>query len=165
MTDTLSRPLPLDSIGPGGLDLTVEASPSHCAALAARMQIPAVLALCCRFRLTAGPGATVHARGELNARGVQICVVTLDPFELAIKESFAVRFVPEGEESDDLDPEAEEDEIPYQGNTLDLGETAAEQLALALDPYPRRPGASLPATDADSAPAAFAALAALQRRH
>jgi len=165
MTDTFSRPLPLDSVGPGGLDLTIEASPSHCDALAARMQIPAVLALSCRFRLTAGPGATVHARGQLSARVVQTCVVSLDPFESAIEEAFAVRFVPEGEESDDLDPEAEEDEIPYQGATLDLGETAAEQLALALDPYPRRPGASLPATGEDTSPPAFAALAALQRRH
>jgi uncharacterized metal-binding protein YceD (DUF177 family) len=165
MTDTFSRPLPLDSVGPGGLDLTIEASPSHCDALAARMQIPAVLALSCRFRLSAGPGETVHARGHLRARVLQTCVVSLDPFESAIEEAFAVRFVPEGEESDDLDPEAEEDEIPYQGATLDLGETAAEQLALALDPYPRRPGASLPATAADTSPPAFAALAALQRRH
>ena len=48
---------------------------------------------------------------------VQTCVVSLEEFEAAIAEDFAVHFVPEGEESDDLDPEAEEDEIPYAGDT------------------------------------------------
>jgi hypothetical protein len=57
----------------------------------------------------------------------------------------------------------------------DLGEAVAEQLALALDPYPRAPGAELPAEAAEAGseegeatapgPAApFAALAGLRRR-
>ncbi len=33
---------------------------------------------------------------------------------------------------------------PFVDGTLDLGEAAAEQLALALDPYPRAPDAVLP---------------------
>ena len=67
-----------------------------------------------------------------------------------------------GEERDD-DPESI-DEIPYEGSTIDLGEAAAEQLALALDPYPHKPGATLP--DSDEAPRnpAFAALAGRGRR-
>ena len=45
---------------------------------------------------------------------------------------------------------------------LDLGEAAAEQLALSLDPYPRAPGAELPevATEAEANP-----FAALRRMH
>jgi uncharacterized metal-binding protein YceD (DUF177 family) len=32
---------------------------------------------------------------------------------------------------------------PLSGNMLDVGEIVAEQLSLAADPYPRRPGAKL----------------------
>ena len=49
------------------------------------------------------------------------------------------------------------DEIPYEGDRIDLGEATVEQLALGLDPFPRRPGvraAPRRSTDADSAPAA-----------
>ena len=48
-----------------------------------------------------------------------------------------MRGVPDGAESDDADPETL-DEIPYVDGTLDLGEAAAEQLALALDPFRAR---------------------------
>jgi hypothetical protein len=37
------------------------------------------------------------------------------------------------------------DEIFFGVEVIDLGAALAEQLALALDPYPRRPGAALPA--------------------
>ena len=68
------------------------------------------------------------------------------------------------QESDDADPEAL-DEIPYADGMLDLGEAAAEQLALALDPYPRAPGAALPEiADEAEAHRPFAALASLRRR-
>jgi hypothetical protein len=32
---------------------------------------------------------------------------------------------------------------PFEGDAIDIGEAVAQQLALALDPYPRAPGASL----------------------
>ena len=46
-----------------------------------------------------------------------------------------------------------------RAGTIDLGEAAAEQLALALDPYPRAPGAVLEMEEEPEA-APFAALAA-----
>ena len=53
-----------------------------------------------------------------------------------------MRFVVEEQADEDIDPESE-DEIVYDGSTIDLGEAATEQLALGLDPYPRKPGATL----------------------
>ena len=70
--------------------------------------------------------------------------------------------MPDGTEAEDDDPEAPDD-IPYGGGSIDLGEAAAEQLALALDPYPRRPGAVLAETTAAADRSPFAALARLQR--
>ena len=54
-------------------------------ALTRRMQVPAVLSLTCRFRLKrAGPDA-IEAHGDLQARVVQTCIVTLDDFEATME--------------------------------------------------------------------------------
>ncbi len=119
------------------------------AAVAARLRIPAVASLAVDWTLRAVPGGAVAADGVLAAAVVQVCVVTLEPFEAAVGERFHVRFVPEDEargegklddDGFDDDPDAP-DTIPYDGRAIDLGEAAVEQLALALDPFPRKPGA------------------------
>jgi uncharacterized metal-binding protein YceD (DUF177 family) len=151
------RPLSLDRIGPHGLDLTVEATPAECSALAVRMNLPAVLAVSCAFHLIREGRDIVLARGVLRARITQTCVISLEDFDADVEEIFQVRFVPSGEESDDIDPESD-DEIPFEGNLIDLGEAAAEQLGLALDPYPRMPGVEMPAAEDEPEPHPFAAL-------
>jgi uncharacterized metal-binding protein YceD (DUF177 family) len=162
MTPELHRPVSLDRIGSLGLDYTVEATPAECSALADRMKLPEVHALSCAFHLIREGRDKVLARGHLRARVTQNCVVSLEDFEAALEETFQVRFVPAGEETEDVDPEAD-DEIPFEGNLIDLGEAAAEQLGLALDPYPRMPGAELPAAEVDVDPHPFAGLAGLRR--
>ena len=138
MTPELSRPVPA---GHPPATVTVTATAAECAALAERLHIPEVGSLSCRFTLRAR-GRTVDAEGELEAEVVQSCVVSLEPVAQTVRERFALRFVPEGEEREDDEPESP-DEIPYSGDAIDLGEAAAEQLALALDPYPRHPDAVL----------------------
>ena len=144
--------------------MTVEASAAECAALALRMNLPAVLALTCEFHLERETAGTLLAYGHLVARVVQTCVVSLEDFTATVEERFAVRCVPDGAESDDADPEAL-DEIPYADGTLDLGEAAAEQLALALDPYPARAGRGAARYSGRTQGLPFNALASLRRRH
>jgi len=156
-TPELHRPLAAERVGPDGLDVTVHASETECAALAKRMQLPAVHALECSFRLTRDAADSIAVAGYLHAQVVQTCVVTAEDFETTVEEPFALRFVPAGQETDDPDPESV-DEIPFTNGLLDLGEAAAEQLGLALDPYPRMPGAELPAAAAGEQPHPFAAL-------
>jgi uncharacterized metal-binding protein YceD (DUF177 family) len=157
MTPEFHRPLSLDRIGPHGLDLTVEATPAECGALATRMNLPAVVALSCAFHLIREGRDAVLARGVLRARITQTCVVSLEDFDAPVEEVFQVWFVPSGEETDDIDPESD-DEIPFEGNVIDLGEAAAEQLGLALDPYPRMPGMEMPDVEDEPEPHPFAAL-------
>ncbi len=57
-----------------------------------------------------------------------------------------------------------EDELPYEGGVLDLGEAAAEQLALALEPYPRAPGEEIEPREDASGQRPFAGLASLRRQ-
>jgi len=129
----------------------IEASDAECAALAKAFGIPAVPRLEGEFELTPEAGGAFGAKLRLRARVRQVCVVTLEEFETEVREEAALRFVPawavkEGVEIE-LDAETLEgpDEIFYGGEVIDLGAALAEQLALALDPYPRRPGAVLAA--------------------
>lgn len=169
----LHRPVAVAQLRPEGEEVLVEASAAECGVLAVRMRVPAVLSLRCRFALRRGAGGSVPASGHLQARVVQACVVTLEAFEAEVEEAFTVRFVPAGTERNDPDPEAE-DEIAFSGGVLELGEAAAQQLALALDPYPRKPSAALDleaegetetGVGSGAQPSGpFAGLAALKRR-
>lgn len=98
------RPVALDRITTHGLDLTLDASRTECAALAERMNLPAVHALSCAFHLIRESRDVVVARGYLRARVTQTCVISLEDFETDVGEGFQVRFVPSGEETDDIDP-------------------------------------------------------------
>ena len=152
MTPELHCLIPLEHIGAEGLDVVVEANAAERAALARRMGIPQVHSLACRFRVTRTGAGRFAAIGHLSAEVVQICVISLEDFSAAIDEHFRLRFVPAAEETDAVNPEDPVDEIGYRDGVLDLGEAAAQQLGLALDPYPRRPGATLPEHDAEPPP-------------
>jgi uncharacterized metal-binding protein YceD (DUF177 family) len=161
----LHRPVPTDRIPVGGQMVEVKASADECNAVARRMGIPGVDRLQCRFTVTRplqGKDGEIVAEGWLRARLKRECVVSLEVFGTEVEERFRVRFVPLGTASEADDPESD-DEIEYDGAAIDLGEAAVEQLALTLDPYPRKPGAALPesATDLESGP--FAGLARLVR--
>ena len=138
MTPEMSRILAVDRLPAA---LTVQATPAECTALAARLQIPGVLSLTCRFQLRR-VGNVVLADGALAAQVIQTCVVSLEPVQQAVAETFTIRFVPEGAETNDENPEAP-DELTYPDSSIDLGEATTEQLALALDPYPRQENATL----------------------
>ncbi|MGC9269929.1 MAG: DUF177 domain-containing protein, partial [Acidiphilium sp.] len=60
-----------------------------------------------------------------------------------------------------IDPDAP-DEIVADGTIIDLGVILVEQLALALDPYPRKAAAALPADQTSHHRSPFAALARLR---
>jgi uncharacterized metal-binding protein YceD (DUF177 family) len=72
----------------------------------------------------------------------------LDPVPARIDERFEVDFlqgVQPAVTDVELDAEAAEAPEPAPDGWIDLGELAAEQLGLALDPYPRKPDAAVPA--------------------
>ncbi len=152
MSPEFSRPLRLARLAPDGQTVTVRAEPAELAALARRFAVPAVLELACEFHLRPQGRGVVAAEGSLAARLERVCVATLEPFVETVAERFALRFVPEGASSEEEDFEAP-DEIPYAGAAIDLGEAAAEQLALAFDPWPRKAGPRMPGPGDPDAPA------------
>lgn len=111
--------------------------------------------------------------GRLVARAAQNCVVTLDAVAEAIDEPVLRIWSPDAARDVDVDSTTDgEDETPEPlGDAIDLGQIAVETLALALDPYPRTPDATLDDTVAtppgaepltDEAAKPFAGLAALR---
>lgn len=161
MSTELTYIIPLGKIARDGTTVTVTATPDECTALAGRMQIPAVHQLSCTFTLTPSPAdpARIQASGRLHARVTYECIVSTDDFDAGVEEAFSVIFVPETDLDEDPDPDMD-DEIPYRSDVIDLGEAAAEQLALALDPYPRIEGATVPDIDPDEDLNPFALLKA-----
>lgn len=81
---------------------------------------------------------------RLEAEVTQSCVVTLAAVPARIDEPVLRRYL-----ADFAWPEGDEVEIPEDDSAeplperIDLAEVALEQLALALPPYPRAPGAEL----------------------
>jgi uncharacterized metal-binding protein YceD (DUF177 family) len=168
MSPEFSRP---HRLGTEPKALLLRASAAECRALALRFGILGIDALQASLDLAAEPGGTVRIRGHLLAAVEQACVVTLEPVAQRVAAPIDLRILPEGSEPADDDPDSP-DEIESAGGFIDLGEAIAEQLSLALDPYPRAADAALPpglldADDAPEAPAApphpFASLTRLKR--
>lgn len=125
------------------------------------------------FDLALDRRGRVHVAGTVRARVGQTCVVTLDPIDNEIDETVDVTFAPAEQipQFADLAHEAlaSEAEIPdapepIVDGVIDLGRLATDVLLLAIDPYPRKPGAvfepEVAAADPEDHP--FAALKALQ---
>jgi uncharacterized metal-binding protein YceD (DUF177 family) len=110
--------------------------------------------------------AGIRLEASLAAAVVQECVVTLEPVPAELSEDFTIIYGAPAAEDELLERGLAEDGDfePLAGAEIDIGEAVAQQLSLALDPYPRAPGASLPADE--DAPAVvehpFAALAKLK---
>jgi uncharacterized metal-binding protein YceD (DUF177 family) len=154
-------------IGSGRRQVTLEATEAERAALARRFGILGLGALTAELDLSPGRGGVTLARGRLRAEVTQECVATGDPVEQRVDAPLDLRILPEGTPARDDDPDSP-DEIETTGDTVDLGEVVAEQLALALDPYPRLPDAEIelpddPVEEVEAKPNPFAALAKLRR--
>ena len=83
---------------------------------------------------------------RLTAAAEQDCVITLEPVAEKIDEDVLRDLIPahRAHQSDQAEIElGEEDEPDLFEDSIDIAAIALEQLALALDPYPRASGAAL----------------------
>lgn len=133
-----SRPQLADTIGAESRGVVVEAEEGERAALAKRFDLIAIERLCGAFALRRD-AAGVTVEGRVEATLVQACSITSDPLPATIDEPIALRFVEaEVEQGDEVElGDADIDVIAFDGGAIDLGEIAAETMALSLDPFPR----------------------------
>jgi hypothetical protein len=173
-TDPWRAPVVVAQIPETGLAVEIDASPAQRKAMAEIAGLRDIAAAHASFELTFQRGGHVHVAGRLQARVGQICVVTLDPIENDIDEAIDLVFVPPEQvkqlsdlvdEVEDSDAEVPEPPELIENGVIDLGRLATDVLFLAIDPYPRKPGAvfepRVAAPDPEEHP--FAALKALQR--
>ncbi|MBM3620108.1 MAG: DUF177 domain-containing protein [Alphaproteobacteria bacterium] len=160
--EELSRIVRLDRVPARGVTIDVTATEAERAALARRFELLELPALKAEVMVRPGLGGVWSVTGRLSADVVQACVVTLDPVAQSIDEAIDLRFAADAKATAD-DPEAPE---PLEGDTIDVGAIVADHLSLALDPFPRAPGATYePAPEpADTKPNPFAALEGLKGR-
>ena len=160
-----SRIVRVEPLPRAGLTQEIEATPEERAALARLNGLPEIARLTARLRLSKWRRG-VRVEGELSARVTQICVVSLEPFEVEIEAPIAATFLPaDGKPAaaESLDEDDEPDELV--DGKIDLGALAAEFLTLALDPYPRKPGVDFVAPGGERESATpFDALRALSDR-
>ncbi len=158
------------------------ASPEERGAIAARFDLPGVEAL--SWEIDSTPWRSgVRLSGRVRARVVQECIVTLDPVPAEIDETFERGFLPFDDLYSEDSPGSEHEivadadlgDIPESlTDPLDIGDVVAEELGVALDPYPRKAGLDedlrytaqpegiAPLTEADVKP--FAGLADLAKQ-
>lgn len=166
-TTEFPRPVDLTRLG-DGIRLSIEANAAERKALAGRFGIPSIETLRAEIELRRiRGGAAVKLTGALLADVTQSCVVTLEPVKQHVEDSFEILYSDDvtdeqsaiGAAADIAWPE------PLPAGPLDVGEAVAEQLSLALDPYPRAAGVALESrwTGEEESAKPFAALDKLRK--
>jgi hypothetical protein len=177
-TPILSRTVLVDDIPASGLSVVVEPGPDQRASLARLNGLIDLPAMRATLVLRPEGRSGIWASGEVTAKVVQTCVVTLEPFEAEVVEPIDVHFLPEAplealraarakRLAAGVEPEPNEDDEPDQiiDGRIDVGALASEYLTLGLDPYPKKPGVSYVepvSTDGETGVSPFAALKALK---
>lgn len=93
--------------------------------------------------------------GRVKAVAEQVCGITLEPLPVTIDERFTVALIEQPETASEVEVTLEDDSPDViEDGRIDLGQYAVEQLALNLDPFPRKPGAEFipPAEPAEISP-------------
>jgi len=135
-----SRPVDGHKLPAAGGVYEITASAEERAALAKRFELLQLDRLTARVQLTPVPGGFFRLSATVEAELVQACVVTLEPIPSRIEEAFSLLYGAVDEQKDImLDGDSETVE-PIEGGMIDIGEAVAQQLSLALDPFPRAPG-------------------------
>jgi hypothetical protein len=166
-----SLPVAVHEVAETGRHVELVADEAARTAVAQAIGLRSLPRLAASFDVTRHGREGLHVVGRVSATVGQTCVVTLEPIENEVEEAIDLVFAPP------IAPELPEDGAggrrvavddgpePLHGGTVDLGAVATEFLTLAIDPYPRKPGAEFtpPAAEDDESTRPFAALGALRK--
>ena len=157
----------LDQIG-AGVQRCLEADAAARAEVATALDLAELSSLTADLDLKPA-GAGWRLKGVIRADLVQTCGVTLEPLPSKVESDLSIDLI-EGDEDQDLDLTVDADPDGPDGpdvvtdGGVDLAGYVVEHLALALDPWPRKPGAEFVAPDGPEEPSPFAVLKDLKPR-
>jgi uncharacterized metal-binding protein YceD (DUF177 family) len=133
------RPVAIDRAERDG-ETHIAADAAERAALVRRFRLAGLDRLEATYMLAKEAGGFL-ARGRIVADLAQACVATGEPVAESIDAPFTLRFLPAGLAAPDAEEvelrEEDCDTLFYEGGTIDMGEAAAETLALTMNPWPR----------------------------
>jgi uncharacterized metal-binding protein YceD (DUF177 family) len=146
-TPEFSRPLDVSDIPSAGIVRDIGANADERAALARRFGLLALDRLEAHLTIKMLDDGHCRVSGRLFADVTQPCVVSLEPVPAKLDAAIAATFAADlASEATEIHVDAgggDDDPEPMEGGRIDLGETVAQHLALALDPYPRKAGVDL----------------------
>lgn len=145
--EAVSRWIDVSALGPAGKNFEIMLDDQAVAVLVERLgllKLTNVRAAGKVWPMDDGVFVDFH----LTAHVEQSCVVTLDPVGTDVDERVSLHYTPATPEPAepsviDIDDENDPPE-PMVDDRVDIGAAMAEHLALALDPWPRKPGAEIP---------------------
>lgn len=138
-----------------GRDVSRTATEAERTRLASDLEITAVESVVLTGRVRPHGRDGYRLEGKLAAKVSQACVVSLDPVPESLDIVLSVDFAPEEQASAPI-PEGDHDEAAAEApiveairhGVLDIGEVVYQEIAAALDPYPRASGAALETSEA-----------------
>jgi len=123
--------------------ITLTPNEAECAAIAKRLELESLGSFTATITLSRiRAGDVLRIAGHIKAELAQPCIVTLEPVPETIDEEFEL-LMSESVTEESFDPDSEDFldmPEPLPGKSIDIGEIAVQYLALALNPYPRKPG-------------------------
>jgi uncharacterized metal-binding protein YceD (DUF177 family) len=169
MSADWSRSIRLHELARGAVKVQLAADVAERARIAHDLGLESLPALRAELTVRAWlDGAEIA--GRFQARVEQLCSLTLEAFEQELSGEIEVRAVPAGSPNAteggghelELDPDAPDPPDVLDGDAVDLAAYVVEHLALAIDPFPRRPGATFDYAPPDQEESPFAVLKTLE---
>ena len=137
-----SEPVRLHQVA-GGVKRTLEPDAAARARIVKALDLASLDAFIAEMELVPSSSGW-RLSGRVRASLAQTCGITLEPLPLEIDTSFMLTLAEAVEEDSGEIIITLDDESPdlIENGQIDLGQYAVEQLALRLDPFPRKPGAA-----------------------
>jgi len=149
-----SRLINVEGLGRDSIKINIQATKEECKSLADDLGIIGLSDVIMSGVLRRQQKTDkIEVSAALKAQAVQACVVTLEPVSQAIDVEFTVYYTFDNEDvvTDEVDYVVgmDEEDLPelIANGQIDAIDIVAEQIALALDPYPRKEN-SVPANEA-----------------
>ena len=133
-----------------GLHRERAASETERAEIAKALGLRSLDRLVADYAISSIAGGGWRLKGAVDAKLVQSCVVSLEPIDQTISETFDVEFWRTGETDtggEDQSVLQGPDVEPLEGDRIEAGRVVFETLSAAIDPYPRKHGATFDWSD------------------
>lgn len=127
-------------IGRAGRAMHLSASEAAREKIAKRLKTPSVDRLEGDLHVSATRD-DVTVSGRLVADLTRECVASLELTPEHVEETFELRLLRAAPDAEPEDGDWDAPEV-LEGGDIDVGEILVQQLALAMDPFPRKPGAA-----------------------